>query len=361
VTGAPLAGERARVPLPGLGTVGAIVARPEGGHEAWFAYTDHTTPPHVYRLDGRDGAVGLWARPPGAVEVPDVVTLQKSYASKDGTTIRMFVIARADALDRNGRPRASAPTILYGYGGFGVPLVPGYSASILAWVEAGGVYAVANLRGGAEEGEQWHRAGMLGAKQNVFDDFHAAAEHLIDGGWTTSAQLAASGGSNGGLLVGVALTQRPDLFAAIVCSAPLLDMIRYERFGLGSTWNVEFGSAEDPDQFGWLLGYSPYHHVDDQVDYPAVLFTVFDRDSRVDPLHARKMCAALQHATTGVRPILLRAEGDVGHGARALSRSVELAADSTAFAAAWTGLALPAGTRAGPSRNDLESNQSHVP
>jgi prolyl oligopeptidase len=336
--GTPLDDDRWPVRLPGLGSVGGLVSRPGGGHEVWFSYTDHTTPPHVYRLDGVTGEVSLWARPPGAVEVPDVVTRQVTYRSLDGTPVRMFVIARADAVDGAGGPTAPRPTILYGYGGFNVPLTPGYSASVLAWVEAGGVYAVANLRGGSEEGEAWHRAGMLGHKQNVFDDFHAAAERLIADGWTTSAQLAASGGSNGGLLVGAALTQRPDLFAAVVCSAPLLDMVRYEKFGLGATWNVEYGSADVAEEFGWLLAYSPYHRVREGVAYPATLFTVFDGDSRVDPLHARKLCAALQHATSSDRPILIRAEGDVGHGARALSRSVTLAADTLAFTAAWTGL-----------------------
>lgn len=339
-TGRPLPGDRGRVALPGLGSVGGIVTRPEGGHEAWFTYTDHTTPPHVHRLDGRDGSVSVWARPPGTVEVPDVVTRQVAYTSKDGTTVRMFVMTRADALRPDGAPDSPRPTVLYGYGGFGVPLTPGFSASILAWVEAGGVYAVANLRGGAEEGEQWHRDGMLGAKQNVFDDFHAAAERLLADGWTTRDRLAVSGGSNGGLLVGAACVQRPDLFRAVVCSAPLLDMVRYELFGLGATWNVEYGSAADPEQLGWLLSYSPYHHVTPGTAYPAVLFTVFDGDTRVDPLHARKMCAALQHATTSGLPVLYRREKDVGHGARAVSRSVDLSADTMAFTAAATGLAL---------------------
>jgi prolyl oligopeptidase len=335
-TGERLDGERGTVPLPGLGSVGGLIGRPEGGHEMWFSYTDHTTLPHVYRYDGRDGSLALFSSPPGVVqEVPEITTRQVAYTSKDGTTIRMFVLTRADA--EAGRPR---PAILYGYGGFGVPLTPGYSASILAWVEAGGVYAVANLRGGSEEGEAWHRAGMLGHKQNVFDDFHAAAERLVADGWTTSGRLAISGGSNGGLLVGAALTQRPELYAAVTCSAPLLDMVRYEQFGLGASWNVEYGSADDPEQLEWLLAYSPYHHVKEGVDYPAVLFTVFDGDTRVDPLHARKLCAALQHATSSDRPVLLRREKDVGHGSRALSRSVDLSADTLAFTARWTGLSL---------------------
>ncbi|HEX2805103.1 MAG TPA: prolyl oligopeptidase family serine peptidase [Kineosporiaceae bacterium] len=342
--GAALDDDRWPIVLPGVGSVGGLVSRPEGGHETWFSYTDHTTTPQIHRLDARNGEITLWARPPGAVTVPDVTSRQVSYTSRDGTVVRMFVIARRDAVDPAGRPTAPRPTVLYGYGGFGVSLAPGYSAGILAWVEAGGVYAIANLRGGSEEGEAWHRAGMHALKQNVYDDFHAAAEWLIAEGWTTSEQLAASGGSNGGLLVGAAVTQRPELFAAIVCSAPLLDMIRYEKFGLGASWNVEYGSVDDAEQFAWLLAYSPYHHVRDGVDYPATLFTVFDGDSRVDPMHARKMCAALQHATSGNRPILIRAEGDVGHGARALSRSVTLSADNLAFTARWTGLRFaPAG------------------
>jgi prolyl oligopeptidase len=237
-------------------------------------------------------------------------------------------------------PDQPRPAILYGYGGFGVPMTPGYSAGVLAWVEAGGVYVITNLRGGSEEGEDWHRAGMREHKQNVFDDFHAAAERLVADGWTTSAQLAIAGGSNGGLLVGAAMTQRPELYAAVVCSAPLLDMVRYEKFGLGATWNDEYGTADDTEELGWLLGYSPYHQVRDGVDYPATLFTVFEGDTRVDTLHARKMCAALQRSTSGDRPILIRRERDVGHGARALSRTIALSVDTLGFTARWTGLGL---------------------
>jgi prolyl oligopeptidase len=322
------------VPLPGLGSVGGLSERPEGGHEAWLGYTDHVTPSSVYRYDATTGETSLWATAPGTVEVPEVHARQVEYTSADGTIVRMVLVAPTKDPDH---PR---PTVLYGYGGFGVPLTPGYSAGLLAWVEAGGVYAVANLRGGSEEGEEWHRAGMRERKQNVFDDFHAAAERLIADGWTTPDQLSISGGSNGGLLVGAALTQRPELFSAVVCSAPLLDMVRYEQFGLGETWSDEYGTAADPEELDWLLSYSPYHHVREGVDYPATLFTVFDGDTRVDPLHARKMCAALQHATGGDRPILLRREKDVGHGARALSRTIALTVDTLAFAARWTGLEL---------------------
>ena len=328
-------GERTgQVPLPGLGSAGGASERPEGGHEAWFGYTDYTTSSVVLRFDARDSSVTTWAAAPGSVQVPDVTARQVTYPSKDGTAVRMLVISSGEA------PDGPRPAILYGYGGFDISLTPAYSPNILAWVSAGGVYAIANLRGGNEEGEEWHRAGMLENKQNVFDDFHAAAETLIRDGWTTPEQLAISGGSNGGLLVGAALTQRPELYAAVVCSAPLLDMVRYERFGLGQTWNVEYGTASDPEQLGWLLGYSPYHHVAAGTRYPAVLFTVFTNDTRVDPVHAYKMCAALQHATSSGpdRPVLLRAEAQVGHGARAVSRMAELSGDTLAFAARHTGL-----------------------
>ncbi|MGH3454079.1 MAG: prolyl oligopeptidase family serine peptidase, partial [Nocardioidaceae bacterium] len=211
-----------------------------------------------------------------------------------------------------------------------------------AWLEAGGTYAIANLRGGGEEGEAWHRAGRREHKQRVFDDFHAAAERLIADGVTDASRLAIQGGSNGGLLVGAALTQRPDLFRAVVCSAPLLDMVRYEKHGLGRLWSDDYGSADDPKQLRWLLAYSPYHRVQEGTAYPAVLFTVFASDSRVDPLHARKLCAALQAATASdpaTQPILLRLETEVGHAGRAVSRAVGNSADSLGFVAWATGLA----------------------
>jgi prolyl oligopeptidase len=330
-----------QVPLPGLGTAGGLGERPEGGHEAWFAYTDYTTSPVVLRFDARDSSVTTWAAAPGSVEVPAVTARQVTYQSKDGTPVRMLVISSGSG--SGDAPDAPGPTILYGYGGFDISLTPAYSPNVLTWVAAGGVYVVANLRGGNEEGEEWHRAGMLDSKQNVFDDFHAAAEALIRDGWTTPGQLAISGGSNGGLLVGAALTQRPDLYAAVICSAPLLDMVRYERFGLGQTWNVEYGTASDAEQLGWLLAYSPYHHVVPGTAYPAVLFTVFTSDTRVDPVHAYKMCAALQYATSSGRPVLLRTEDQVGHGARAVSRMAGLAGDTLAFAAHHTGLAVGPG------------------
>jgi prolyl oligopeptidase len=330
------------------GTISQVTERPEGGHEAWFAYTDHSTPVTIYRYDARTGELTPWARAPGAARIPPVSTRQVTYRSADGTEVRMVVIGPpedpppAGGSAAGGGPAAPRPAILTGYGGFAISLLtPAFSPAALAWVEAGGVYAIAGLRGGAEEGEAWHRAGMREHKQRVFDDFHAAAAKLTGDGWTTPGQLAISGGSNGGLLVGAALTQWPGSWAAVACSAPLLDMARYEMFGLGQLWTDEYGTAADPVELGWLLSYSPYHHVTDGVRYPAVLFTVFEGDTRVDPMHARKMCAALQHATSARppdRPIVLRRESQVGHGARAVSRSVGLSADTLAFLAFHTGL-----------------------
>jgi prolyl oligopeptidase len=348
-----------------LGTISELSERPEGGHEAWFGYTDFGTPVTVYRYDARSGAAEVWARAPGSAEIPAVDSTLVSYRSADGTEVRMIVLSppagqpqpapgqppapggqppspAGEPHPPGGQPRAPRPAILTGYGGFAISLLtPAFAPAALAWVAAGGVYAIAGLRGGAEEGEEWHRAGMREHKQRVFDDFRAAAAALVGGGWTTPGQLAISGGSNGGLLVGAALTQWPDAYAAVACSAPLLDMVRYERFGLGQLWSDEYGTASDPAELGWLLSYSPYHHVRDGVRYPAVLFTVFDSDTRVDPLHARKMCAALQHATSAPladRPILYRRETQVGHGARAVSRSVSLSADTLAFLGLHTGL-----------------------
>jgi prolyl oligopeptidase len=336
------------VDLPGPGSA-TLTGRPDEGPEVWVGWTDYTTPYTVLSLDPGTGALvpspapgtsEEAAGPPerGAGPVSAVHSRQETYRSADGTEVRMTVIAPSAEPDR---PR---PTVLYGYGGFDVALTPAYSSTILAWVQAGGVWAVANLRGGSEEGEEWHRAGMRADKQRVFEDFEAAADRLVEQGWTTRGQLGIMGGSNGGLLVGAALTRSPERYRAVVCSAPLLDMVRYERFGLGATWNDEFGTAADPTELGWLLGYSPYHHLAEATVYPAVLFTIFDGDSRVDPCHARKMAAGLQWATSGApaeRPVLVRREADVGHGARSVRRSVDLGADELVFLAVHLGLDLP--------------------
>lgn len=323
------------VPLPGTGTIGDITVRPEGGHEAWFAYTDFGTPPQVMHYDARTGRIRVWARGEDRPAGYGVTARQESFTSKDGTTVRMFVVSPA------GRPDRPRPAILFGYGGFGDPVSPKYSPEALAWVEAGGVFAAACVRGGGDEGEQWHRAGRGEHKQNSFDDFTAAAEHLVAAGWAEPGRLGIMGISNGGLLVGAAVTQHPEMYAAAVCMSPLLDMARYELSGLGPSWVSEYGSASDPDQRRILLSYSPYHNVRPGTAYPAVLLTAADGDTRVDPLHARKMCAALQHATSGDGPVLFWLERGVGHGSRAASRRVELHAQALAFLGAQLGVPLP--------------------
>ncbi|HEX3816533.1 MAG TPA: prolyl oligopeptidase family serine peptidase [Mycobacteriales bacterium] len=314
------------------GSIAGVRGR-RGTTEVWLGYTDYVTPPSVlhWSLESPE-RLTTWELAPGAPEVAGLSVSRTEYASADGTSITLFILSTEDT------PNAPRPTVLYGYGGFNIALTPSYAAARIAWVEAGGVWAIACLRGGSERGEAWHRAGMREHKQNVFDDFAAAAEHLVETGWTTRDQLGIYGGSNGGLLVGAALTQRPELYRAVVCSAPLLDMVRYEQFGLGRTWNDEYGSADVPAELAWLLGYSPYHRVRPGTDYPAVLFTVFGSDTRVDPVHARKLAAALQYATTGSGPILFRAERDVGHGARSVSRTVGLNVDVLAFLGAQLGL-----------------------
>ncbi|MFF0560644.1 prolyl oligopeptidase family protein [Streptomyces sp. NPDC004266] len=328
-----------RVELPGHGVVGEIRGR---GHEAWFTYTDPFTPPTVFHWNALTRTRTVWASPPGRKAVPSRppgTVHHLDCAAPDGTPVRVTVLAP------HARP-GPLPTILYGYGGFGLSLAPVYNPEILAWVEAGGVYAVAHVRGGDEGGKEWHAAGAGANKQKAVDDFHAVAESLIDGGWTTGSQLVISGESNGGLLVGAALTQRPGLYRAVLCGAPVLDMARYERSGLGPSWTAEYGSAEVEEQLGWLMGYSPYHHVTAGTVYPAVLFSVSEGDAIVDPLHARKMCAALQHAAGG-RPaaggdgiVLLRREPGAGHGARSMSLMVDLLVDQLAFAAWQSGLPL---------------------
>ncbi|MGH3916472.1 MAG: prolyl oligopeptidase family serine peptidase [Pseudonocardiaceae bacterium] len=341
-------GHRGTIALPGAGSLTGMSTVDEltaaGAGRLWIGWTDFTTPPCVYRYDLHTRSLQLAEPAPGAVELPEVHTRQVEFPSEDGTAVRMFLVSTtASTAERPDRPR---PTLLTGYGGFSLSQEPGYTVSALAWVAAGGVWAQACLRGGGEEGEQWHEAGMRQHKMNTFNDFHAAADALVNGGWTSRDQLAISGGSNGGLLVGAALTQRPDAYRAVVCSAPLLDMVRYERFLLGRTWNDEYGSAGNPAEFGWLLSYSPYHHIHPGTAYPAVLFTVFDADIRVDALHARKMCAALQHATTADpvhAPVLLRRESEAGHAGGAISRTVAVAADQLCFLAAHTGLRLHSG------------------
>ena len=253
------------------------------------------------------------------------------YNSKDSTRVPMFVVYKK-GIERNGRN----PAMLTGYGGFNISMTPSFNRSAYLWLEHGGIYAVANLRGGAEFGEDWHRAGMLDKKQNVFDDFIAAAEYLISAKYTDKDHLAIQGGSNGGLLMGAMITQRPDLFRAVVCAVPLLDMLRYQNFQIAKLWIPEYGSAEDPKQFDFLYAYSPYHHVKEGVEYPAILFMTADTDTRVDPMHAKKMAALMQaEAKNGAskeRPILLRIETKAGHGAgKPVAKQIEEYTDIYSF------------------------------
>jgi prolyl oligopeptidase len=239
----------------------------------------------------------------------------------------MFVVA-AKGLQLNG----NNPTLLTGYGGFNVSNTPAFSRGIYVWLDHGGVFAVANLRGGAEFGEEWHKAGMLDKKQNVFDDFYSAAEFLIAQKYTDRDHLAIQGGSNGGLLMGAAMTQRPELFRAVICQVPLLDMLRYQNFQIAKLWIPEYGSAEDAEQFKFIYAYSPYHHVQDGTKYPAVLFMTADTDTRVDPMHAKKMAARMQAANGGDRPILLRIEPKAGHGAgKPVTKQIEEQTDIYSF------------------------------
>jgi prolyl oligopeptidase len=301
-----------------------------------FAFTSFAYPLTAYRYDLRAGRLEVFRAPPAppGVDPAQVRVEQVWYRSKDGTPISMFVVRRHDVA-----PDGARPTVLTGYGGFNVSETATFSAGLHAWLERGGVYALPNLRGGSEYGETWHRAGMLAHKQNVFDDFIAAGKWLIANGYTTPRRLACWGGSNGGLLVGAAITQRPDLFGAAVCAVPLLDMLRYHLFQIARLWIPEYGSSEDAEQFRWLHAYSPYHHVEKGVDYPATLLTTAEGDSRVDPLHARKMAALLQADSAGTRPILLRAESRAGHGqGKPVTKLVDEQADEWSFVAWQLGL-----------------------
>jgi prolyl oligopeptidase len=300
----------AEVPMPALGSIFDL-----GGNwnsdSGFFGFVSYAIPPTVYEV-GLNGQTAEWARVDSGIDPARYQTEQIWCRSKDGTRIPMFVVSKK-GLARNGRN----PTLLSGYGGFNLGRTPFFNRNVmLLLLEQGGVYVDVQLRGGNEFGEDWHRDGMLEKKQNVFDDFIAAAEHLIAEKYTDAAHLAIQGGSNGGLLVGAALTQRPDLFRAVVCQVPLLDMLRYHNFQIAKLWIPEYGSSDDPKQFEYLYAYSPYHHVTPGVPYPAVLFMTAESDTRVDPMHAVKMAALLQAeaANDPEQPILLRVDSKAGHG-----------------------------------------------
>lgn len=295
------------IALDSIGSFGSI-----SGHfdstEMFFSFSSFHIPPTIYRYDITTGEKTVWATIAVPVDSASMELKQVTYTSKDGTSVPMFILHKKDlVLD------GTNPTLMTGYGGFNASMTPNFSASAVAWAELGGVFALPNLRGGGEFGEAWHQAGMFGNKQNVFDDFHAAAQYLIDNKYTSPAHLGISGGSNGGLLVGAAMTQRPELYGAVVCTYPLLDMIRYQNFLVARFWVPEYGSSEDPEQFPYLLAYSPYHNVKEGVDYPATLFITGDGDTRVAPLHARKMCALLQAKNSGKNPVMIRYHIKAGH------------------------------------------------
>ena len=317
-----------------LPTIGSVFG--SGGkwnrNEIFFGFQSFTVPPSIYRFTLGEHNRSLWGKVDAPSIDPSAYEVQQEWChSKDGTRVPMFIVHKK-GLVKDGHN----PTLLTGYGGFNVSLTPSFSRSTYLWLEHGGVYVVANLRGGAEFGEDWHRAGMLEKKQNVFDDFVAAAEYLIAEKYTDDDHLAIQGGSNGGLLMGAMITQRPELFRAVVCAVPLLDMLRYQNFQIAKLWIPEYGSSEDPKQFEWLYAYSPYHHVKPGAEYPAILFMTADTDTRVDPMHAKKMAALMQaeakNGNSHERPILLRIESKAGHGAgKPVSKQIEEGTDVYSF------------------------------
>jgi prolyl oligopeptidase len=314
------------IELPNLGTASVLHGNPEDDI-AYYSFSSPIDPPSIFRTSLSKGGQRTTFKVKLPLDPSPFAVEQVSYPSRDGTRITMFIVRR------RGTPLdGKMPFILTGYGGFSVSQTPTFSSNRFVWLERGGGVAIPNLRGGGEYGEAWHRAGMLKNKQNVFDDFLAAAEHLVEKGYTTPGRLAIWGGSNGGLLVGAAMTQRPELFKAVVCAVPLLDMVRYHLFGSGKTWISEYGSADDPELFETLLAYSPYHAVRARAAYPSLLMMTADSDDRVDPMHARKFAAAVQHATTSKNPVLLRLESNAGHGGGDLiKKQVQASADIYAF------------------------------
>jgi prolyl oligopeptidase len=321
--------------LPGIGS-----ASPPSGRwsddETFFGFTSFVQPSESFRHMVSTGADDLWFRPKVPIHTDDMVSEQVWYASKDGTKIPMFLVHRKGLkLDGN------RPVLMTAYGGFNVSLTPSFSATAAWWTERGGVFAQPNLRGGGEFGEDWHRAGMFEKKQNVFDDFIAAAEWLIQNKYTNPSKLAIEGGSNGGLLMGAMMTQRPDLFGAIVCSAPLLDMLRFHKMSVGAWWASEYGSADDATQFAYLYKYSPYHNVRKGVKYPAIMFVTGDADTRVDPAHARKMAALMQADNGSSNPTILRYDTKGGHsGIGSVDKVIEQQVDILSFVADRLGVKI---------------------
>jgi prolyl oligopeptidase len=312
--------------FPGIGTASGFGGR-QSDTETFYSFSSFATPSSIYRYDLVTGQSTLWRQPKVKFDPNNYAVKQVFYSSKDGTKVPMFIAHHKDTkIDGN------CPTLLYGYGGFNISLTPRFSISRLQWMEMGGIYALANLRGGGEYGETWHQAGTKLNKQNVFDDFIAAAEYLVAEKYTTSKKLAVMGGSNGGLLVGAVMTQRPDLFAACLPAVGVMDMLRFHKFTAGRYWVDDYGSAENAGEFQALLAYSPYHNLKPGTKYPATLVTTADTDDRVVPGHSFKFAARLQHCHDGSSPVLIRIETRAGHGAgKPTAKIIEEAADKWAF------------------------------
>ena len=314
------------VQLPAIGSVGGFDGKREDDH-AYYSVANYTTPGNIYRYDLESGESTLFRASEVKFDASNYTTSQVFFTSKDGTRVPMFVSHKKGLkLDGNN------PCYLYGYGGFQINLTPGFSTTAAMFMEQGGVYCVVNLRGGSEYGEQWHKGGMLANKQNVFDDFIAAAEHLIAEGYTSSKKLAIAGGSNGGLLVGACMTQRPELYAVALPAVGVMDMLRFHLFTIGHGWVVEYGCSDNAEQFEYLYKYSPLHNLREGVSYPATLVTTADHDDRVVPAHSFKFAATLQHCHAGKTPVLIRIDSNAGHGAgKPTAKRIEEAADTYAF------------------------------
>jgi len=327
-----------QVELPGIGTASGFGGKVDDT-ETFFTYSSFNSPGIINRLDVSTGEIQLFRKPDVAFNFDDFIVKQVFYDSKDGTRVPMFITHHKD-IEING----NNPTMLYGYGGFNISITPSFSITRLAWMEMGGIYAVANIRGGGEYGEQWHKAGTKLHKQNVFDDFIAAAQYLIDQRYTNPGKLAIFGGSNGGLLVGAVTNQRPDLFAAAIPAVGVMDMLRFHEFTAGRFWVDDYGSSENPEEFKALLAYSPYHNIREGAEYPAVMVTTADTDDRVVPGHSFKYAAALQAAQAGDAPVLIRIETRAGHGAGVpTEKIIEQYADRWAFLYRNLDMQLPEG------------------
>jgi prolyl oligopeptidase len=314
------------VELPGLGSAGGFRGKADA-KETFYAYSSFTDPGTIFRYDISSNQSEVYQRPESKFDPDDYETKQVFYQSKDGTRVPMFIVYKK-GLERNGQN----PTYLYAYGGFNISLTPGYSPVTMTWLDMGGVYASPNLRGGGEYGEEWHQAGMKLKKQNVFDDFIAAAEYLIAENYTSPPKLAIAGGSNGGLLVGACMVQRPELFGACLPAVGVMDMLRFHKFTIGWAWQAEYGSPDEVEEFKALKAYSPYHNLEDGTTYPATMVTTSDHDDRVVPSHSFKFAAALQAANKGPEPMLIRIETKSGHGAGTpTSKRIEQATDKFTF------------------------------